>query len=127
MLHRVVPPFPRPPPHSQPLLAQLPVTLHPQSVAPPPRPPEAGGVCVAVRLGPPPLHTWPALADRTLANTVLGLCDNGKLVLCWRRAQLLCWLVSCDWTLWASLLTVPGAWPVSCAVTFGWDQYRCFS
>ena len=28
--------------------------------------------------------------------TLLGLCDNGYMMQCWRRARLLCWLVLCD-------------------------------
>ena len=31
--------------------------------------------------------------------TLLGLCDDGGWLLCWRRARLLCWWVLCNLTL----------------------------
>ena len=46
--------------------------------------------------------------------TLLGLRDNGWMLLWWRRARLLCCLVLCDLPL-AALLFVPGAWSVGFA------------
>ena len=42
-----------------------------------------------------------------LAMTLLCVRKNGRRLMCWRRAWLLCWLVLCD--SWAALLMVPGA------------------
>ena len=56
---------------------------------------------------------WVALADRTLAITLLGPCGARQGLLCWSRAGILCRSVLCDST--RDLAMVPGAWSVSCA------------
>ena len=50
--------------------------------------------CVLVRLSQPVLRTG-CVGWEDLMVTLSGVGDDGGWLLCWRRARLLSWLVSC--------------------------------